>query len=567
VNRKRYWSFFASIFFVVTCAQAFVCGRTVFVPRAQDDNIVRRMKIEQLRWKDDHACYSFRMIPEYTRSFRPCKIAQNFFGGNTLVFSGSRVANRSNRDILADYLGLPSDFVSRVSFCPLIQNFLIDWGLKINLDWWHDGVYLDFWAPLVHTRWNLRMCERVTQKGELFSPAGYLSGGNTRLQRDQLPTNVTSVFQGGVTFGDMQDPLRFGKICGTQTKTEIASIRTRLGWNFVKKADYRIGAQIFITAPTGNRRRAEYLFEPIVGNDHHCEVGFGLCGSWEFWRDETVDQSCSGFAKIDVAHLISSWQRRSFDLKKSGRGSRYMLMMSLDTPRDDILRVPAGVVPSLQYTGHLFHAINKTTLDCKISISARMNLLFGLSFHRNAWSVDLGYNLWGRSSEKLKCRQCFEGGKFAVKGDAQLYGFFVPGPEMSVPLNGTQSTATIYAGQLNGNANFRNQNVDNPAIAQESDTSSDLEAPNAADSASLGIAQGPVRGSNLPILLGNCDIYEASALSPRAFSSKLFARCHHIWKERENWLPYVGLGLEVEFGHSCRALSQVGIWLEGGFLY
>ncbi len=566
-----YWKrciFIVPILVTSTLLESFICGRTVFVPRAQDDNIVRRINIEQLRWNDDCACYSLRIIPEYTRSFRSCKIAQNFFGGETLTFSGSRVTKRGSRDILADYLGLPSDFISKVSFSPLIQNFLIDFGLKINLDWWHKDFFIDFWAPLVHTRWNMRMCERVVKKGENFSPAGYLSGGNIRMQRSQLPANVTTVLRGGVTFGDMQDPLRFGKICGTQTKTEIASIRTRIGWNFVKKSDYRIGANLFVTAPMGNSRRSEYLFEPIVGNDHHWEIGAGLYGSWEFWRDEKVDQSCSGFVHLDVAHLIFSWQRRSFDLKKGGRGSRYMLLTSLDTPHDDILQVPQGVTPTLQYTGHLFHAINKTTLDCKVSIGARMNLLLGFSYNRNSWSVDVGYNLWGRSSEKIKCRDCFPGGKFAVKGDAQLYGFLVgQNKEFSVSLNGTQSEATIYKGQGVGNGDLSNLNVDNPAVAYELEDPTDLNNLNLSDSADLAIGQVPVNGSNLPLLISNVDLDESSACSPRAFSSKIFARCNHVWKNRENWLPYIGLGLEVEIGHSCRALSQFGVWLEGGFLY
>lgn len=565
-----------SLLFIDFFAQAFCCSHSKFVPRSQETNSSRRINFWDRELEVDDTCYSFWFVPEYTHSFRSKKIANHLFGGNCLVFSGSRVENRASKDIFADYLGLPSDFKSVVSFKPRIQNFLIDFGWKVNLDWIRDDVYLQLHAPFVHTRWDLKLCEKIIDRGTEFYPAGYLSGGNQRILRDKLPADVKTAFKGKTTFGDMQDPMRFGKIDCAQTKTEIAEIRTQLHWNMKDDEKYRWDAHVFLSAPTGTRVRSEYLFEPIVGNNHHWEIGFGLNGLREIWESEDQDRHCNFYCQATISHLFKTSQYRSFDLKNSGRGSRYMLLAHLDTPRDNILQVPANVYPENQYTGHLFPAINKTTLKCDISIGVQLDALIAFAYKRDSWTFDVGYNLWLRSKEKLHCRERFESDKFAIKGDSQLYGYYTPGLatlEIAVPLNATQSKATIYSAQADNsgsyNTDFSNKNVDNSDVAQESDTPGGMTPLTTSDVNDLGlpVLQPNVCGSNQAILLTNLDIDHCSALSPRASSSKFFLTCKYECDRRENWDPYFSIGFEIEFGHSCRALSQFGAWLRFGAAY
>ena len=53
-------------------------------------------------------------------------------------------------------------------------------------------------------------------------------------------------------------------------------------------------------------------------------------------------------------------------------------------------------------------------------------------------NVEVGYNLWMRTGEKLQSRDCFPNDRFAFKGDAQVYGF-LPEYNTPIPLNATQS--------------------------------------------------------------------------------------------------------------------------------
>jgi hypothetical protein len=148
-----------------------------------------------------------------------------------------------------------------------------------------------------------------------------------------------------------------------------------------------------------------------------------------------------------VTHLFASKQKRSFDLLNNGNGSRYMLVQKISSP---IVGLHVGLAPLdqaaiNQYQGRLVPAINRTTLDTTVSVDIQADVSIGLNYQCRCWQVDGGYNMWFRSHEKLDKRDCLQQG-YAVKGDAQLYGFSNPG-EVAVALNATQSKATINRGQ------------------------------------------------------------------------------------------------------------------------
>jgi len=216
-------------------------------------------------------------------------------------------------------------------------------------------------------------------------------------------------------------------------------------------------------------------------------------------------------------------------------------------------------------------AINYTTFDTKISIAVQADVVFKFAYQRDGFEFDLGYNFWANSKEKLHCREMFIENRFALKGDAQVYGF-TPDPDNApVALNATQSEATIFQGQGQVNGNFSNLNADNqPALATNADGIM-LNQLNVQDSIDLAIAQMQVRGSNPAILLTDQDINEESALLPRALSHKVFAYAGCVWNNRDDIDPYVGMGLSGEFANTnpCNnaTCSQWAIWVKGGIAY
>ena len=196
------------------------------------------------------------------------------------------------------------------------------------------------------------------------------------------------------------------------------------------------------------------------------------------------------------------------------------MLEQIDAPSQD-LRIE-GQIPENQYIRKLLPAINQTTFSTKLSIGVQTDIVVKLAYQQDNFELDLGYNFWATSKEKMHWREKFVNNRFALKGDAQLYGFSAVDDTVIIPLNATQSKSTIFGGQGDGNSNFQNVNADNqPAEAASLDMTPLLQL-NQADAADLHIARAQVQGSNPAVLLQDSDINNDSGILPRALSNKAF---------------------------------------------
>ena len=184
---------------------------------------------------------------EYSRSFKNGSITNCLFGTQCapqVTVSGSQVANRGANDWLADYLYLPSDFKSTLSFDPRIDNLTAELMFYIGLDNWAPGLYFTVYAPLVHTRWDLNFCETVDLYGTNSFAPGYFSPNS--IQRGELLNNVTEYMNGGLvgpvvqTFAGTTYTTTLQKLQNalmvTQEKnqTRLADMRVAVGYNFAR---------------------------------------------------------------------------------------------------------------------------------------------------------------------------------------------------------------------------------------------------------------------------------------------------------------------------------------------
>jgi hypothetical protein len=560
-------------FMYVIAGVAFLCSadllcfgkKTVFGIRSQGlDGVLELTNWQQLIYKYDQD-YNYGTIAgaaKYTRSIEPQKISDFLFGGCKLRFSGSK-AQRQEGDILADYFGLPVDFSSTVYFSPHVSNTIVDFNWFQAFDGYLPGLFIMIHVPIVQTKWNLYMCENNINPGTAFYPAGYMSNAN--IPAVNLPHSVTQAMQGFTMFGDMDIPLKYGKIFGVQTRCRVAEIQGTLGWNY-NQPWYHVGVNFRVGAPTGNATTAEFLFEEIVGNRHHWDVGGGVSAHAYMWENKEAGKRVALYLDAHVSHLFTSEQKRSFDFTANGNGSRYILLEEIESPSKNLLI--NGVASENQYIGNLVPAINHTTFDTKISIGVQTDIVLKLAYQHDGFEIDLGYDFWYNSKEKLHCRDRFVENRYAIKGDAQIYGFAAD--NSSVALNATQSRATLLGGQDGGNGNYQNLNADNqPAAA--STVVGILNQLNAADSATLNIPQVQVNGSNPAILLKDSDINVESGLLPRALSHKVFGYIGGVWDNRDDLDPYLGIGVSGEFANTnpCdnAMCSQWAVWVKGGIAY
>jgi hypothetical protein len=513
---------------------------------------------------------------EYSRSFHPSAINKYFFGDNCLTFSGSRVPYRGACDIMADYFGLPTDFQSTISFEPRVRNVIADFDFYWNLDCWIKGFNLHVNIPVAASRWELNPCETVIDPGTFAYPAGYMS--NARIEQADLKKGALDVLGRCQTFGDLTYPLQYGRIdlCEQHT-TKIADILVTLGYTFVRDRDWLIGANLQTVIPTGTFSHARYLFEPQVGNGHHWELGGGLTARYDIINNEERDLKLSACLDASIQHLFRATEKRSYDLTKNGPGSRYMLledMVNGIAVTENFSPTPLVDPMEFQYITRLLYVIDATTLDSTIKINVQGDLVAKLTMDYHNFNFDLGYNFWGRSHETLVDRQCLNHKYYGLKGDAQVYGFIdVGGPVfISLPIDATQSNATLHAGQGNGNTtdNFVNNNADNVALMWNATVPLAQTQPDSVTGTGVTVLE-QLNGSKQAILLTDADINNCSGLSPRAYSNKVFGSAAYTWRDCNHVTPYVSLGAEGEFAGSddCikTAISQWGVWFKGGFNY
>ncbi len=260
-----------------------------------------------------------------------------------------------------------------------------------------------------------------------------------------------------------------------------------------------------IIAPTGTRPDGEFVFEPIVGNGRHVEVGGGASGHFELWNNG-CDQSFMVYFQGFALHMFRSKQVRTFDLKNNGIGSRYLLIKRFN-PSDGV------------YANEVLFGPNVLSRRCRVTNDIHGEGAFMFDYQHCGFTFDVGYNIWGRTRDKVTLAEGIPASTFGIQGNTDTSMPFV--------VDNTNNTASQT--RITG---------------QNSDT---IDIP--------------------PVFIRTDDLDIESASHPGAISHAVFTHLAFTW-ENCDYLPYVGIGGEVEFsGRNNRALDQWGVWIKGGFTF
>jgi hypothetical protein len=573
----------------------------------------------------------------FSRSFRNPETTHCLFGNallnngccQALRVTGSGVAGRNcNSDLLADYFGLPTDFVSTLNFNPRIINTIGDYQMYLRLDRWASGLWFYVHAPVVHTKWNLNMCEDIANIGTANYAEGYFAP--TTVLRSNLLTSAGQFFAGaaptiaGQTFNGLNYARISSNPCSSHTKTGLADLQFWLGYDVLNCDDYHFAIGLVVAAPTGTRAEARYLFEPMIGNGHAWEVGGLIRGDYLFWQNCDQTHSVRGFTQLNITHLFEARQRRTFDLKGKPL-SRYALAEKLGANNTFPFlggsttqvtgcqtTVPGFAYSNAQFANAYSPVANLTTFCVDVSVNYQLDWVAMLTWSHCNITWDIGYNLWSRGCEKISTKCC--GGDlitpntWALKGDARVYGFldcnttpFVGGT--AVALGATESGATAFCGTNNGSST--NAGIDNAQFAYVANLASGATAFSSISNDAEGIF-AETRTSIQPVFLSSSDI-DICGAQTKGLTNGFFTHVSYWW-DCECWEPYIGLGGEAEFasgsrircaGNSCNtgscdssdacsttsarcstssncssnnncnkcAVSQWSVWIKGGFVF
>ncbi len=526
----------------------------------------------------------------YMRSFDSEKIARSLFGcdlicnsdcNNTIKVQGSSVASRDANAWLADYLYLGCDYDGSFSINPRIQNVVVDLDFYLGLDEWVNGMYFRIYGPINWTKWQTKFC--VTDPATVVTTScstGYFSPSGDEV----LLSSMSNYFAGsapaivdGITF----QGLKYAKMPACdETKVSFAELRLELGWNFFQDDDYHVGAGLHAAAPTGTKRCAEYVMQPVSGNGNHWELGGTLHGHYVFWRSDDEEQHFGLYLDAVLTHLFRADELRTFDLCGKDN-SRYMLATKFTSTITNGSTNGLGGVTSNGVAGtktavtsefnNVYAPLaNLTTADVKVSVGIQADVVAMFNFTTRGFAWDLGYNFWGRSCESIKCptdcSSCNSDSIFntanantwALKGDARMFGFaaIADAPialNDTVPLSATQSAADIHAGTNVGTVDatltsvtMQNGGVDNSQFAVTGPTPVRvIHTPTTQGGFDANSDQ--IKTSIQPVFIKSTDV---GLQETKGMSHKIFTHLSYTW-DRDNWIPYLGIGGSGEFGRNA----------------
>jgi hypothetical protein len=322
---------------------------------------------------------SLQIVGYFSKTNSPERIAAYFspIDKRQLVSTnlGSTSYYKRENDIVAAYFKvlsnniedvLTSDFKSIINFCPERQVQ----GLGLNFRYrFNDCYWFDCSLPIESVKTSMGLSERVITP--LQSPV--LDQVQALPKSEGYTENMTEA---------LSNPLmRYQKIDNRwHKKTGIADIEIVIGrdWNSMECGQLRsfFGAVI----PTGNKPNGVYLYEPIVGNNHHWGVTWGAEGIFKSW--------CLSFADLFVVYdiqskfLFQNQQRRGVDLIGKPWG-RYVWVEDQSSSQE------------------IDFGANRLTLCLNVTPRYQMIINTGVLLKGDCWTFEIGYNFFARAGEEV----------------------------------------------------------------------------------------------------------------------------------------------------------------------
>jgi len=355
-------------------------------------------------------------------------------------------------------------------------------------------------------------------QGEISLPTGIPS--------DLIPnpsSTMTAAFAGGSAQGDYR-PMKYGLINGIQQSgVHFSDTELTLGYNiFFENNVNNLSVGIRVAAPTGTKPTSVYMLEPLTGRGGYWGVGGYLAGHFTLWENSNKDKTLFFNFMSNGLHLCTANVMRSYDLTENGNGSKYLLVADFNQ----------GI-----YQNSIQNLINISTIESQSSFGFEGDAAFALSFMSGGFTLDLGYNIWGRSKEKLSLNpNLVNSSRYAILG---RQGIGLAGASYATASNACQPGATISA------------SVDATSVVI---TSTDVVS-------GTTIGNATIAGNRM----SGADAFNTYTTAQKsAVTSKLFSKIGYNWKDSE-CCPYLGFIGEAEFSNAKNnALPQWGVALEGG---
>ncbi len=183
-----------------------------------------------------------------------------------------------------------------------------------------------------------------------------------------------------------QEALRYAKFTDQQEKIGIPFIDFCLAYNTHNEDDMVNTVKFVFISTVEKKGTAEYLFEPVLGNNNHFGINIGVEGSKRIFDGKRA--SLNVVWDLNYKYLFENTQVRTLGIKGASWGQYYLLGKNA-------------------VTGSLIPAANILTRNVNVKPGSQLDLNLELLFGYHASKISVGGNVVARQEEEIGFKNHF----------------------------------------------------------------------------------------------------------------------------------------------------------------
>lgn len=366
---------------VFVSTQANDAMRSFYSVRPFSDNLMS----SKLMLDQEHGCgrvnkqRNIQLNVFGSRSAESDDLARYFFQGKKeLIVREAAPADVPSAEVGQDILARDfnintanNNFISSITIAPRQEVFGANLSLRMYYgknEQWNFALEI----PFMHVKNDMKFEETIT--GTFTADANTLG-----LNQKHVVASMAEAFK----------LPQYGKIDQSHElkETGVGNIVAKLGYESeaFNCDDKYMNMYLGVILPTGNKPKAEYMFEAIVGNNGHAGLMMGT--AWEALMKTGKKFRIWSRWNIESRYLFENTQKRSFDLLGNGVWSRYLPMFEGSTQL--VAEKPT-------------FGINLLTLDAKVRPGYQANIDMAMCAAGDRWHGSIGLSTHARQGEKIK---------------------------------------------------------------------------------------------------------------------------------------------------------------------
>lgn len=317
------------------------------------------------------------IAPVYQKSTNANKIKTFFLPPDTPELLVS--TNALDRNMLPEWLGLPSNFTGNFTFAPKQQEagFLMEFrymiGDFLNIPFLQNS-WVDVQVPVTEVRNNMNL---------------------TQWNIENAPASTTPVHDIVSAFNN--PAWHYNIINGSRKKLGISELRLAIGTTFLSTERGYVATYSALSIPTTKPFDGRYMFAPQIGYNGHVGIIWGILMECPLTRPG-CNQKLSFQVSLENNWLIRNHQYRTIDIQGKP-WSRYLLFRKQYEAAD------------VTYPG-----VNVLTQKVRVSPHSVIEFSAGLrGTMQNGLQGEFGYNLWGFGGDSLRLTSSWTG-EYGIAG-------------------------------------------------------------------------------------------------------------------------------------------------------